>query len=96
MKSNDFGPFEFIMAGCIICGIGSIVVGICAGLWEHLPMPLKLLIVPPYIVAIFPLPCPFWLVWYEDQPKNVKNTVRIAAAFWMVLTIVCLVAFGKR
>ena len=95
MKSDDFGPLEFIMAGCIISGIGSIVISICAGLWEHLPMPLKWLLVPPYFIAVFPLPCPFWLLWYEDKPKHVKRAVNIAAVFWVVITIVCLVSCGK-
>ena len=59
-------------------------------------MPLKIILVPPYIVAVFPLPCPFWLVWYENQSKNVRTTVQIAAALWVALTVVCLVMFGKR
>ena len=95
MKSDDFGPFEFILAGCIICGIGSLATSIIAGLWEHLPLLLKLLLVPPYFIAVFPLPCPLWYIWYADQPMHVKTVVRIAAVAWVAITIVCLVSFGK-
>ena len=92
----DNDPLKTLVPLWLLVILWSIALALVVLLWKKLPTPWNIIMSVPYCVALFPFPCPFWLIWYDGKPKSVKGKVKAIAGIWLLISVACLVYFLKH